>query len=130
MDQRGSGIGRMKAAMLNHGLDAPTYDLTDSYFRVTLKGPGDDLDRLMIPAGTPAGIPPALEKQLNRRQKAALQEVLKSGSVSSGWLVKSEEVTYDTANRDLIDLSNLGILARQGKGRATKYVLVETEMRK
>ena len=71
-----------------------------------------------------------MEKQLNRRQKAALHEVLKSGSVSSGWLVKSEEVTYDTANRDLIDLSNLGILARQGKGRATKYVLVETEMRK
>ena len=27
MDQRGSGIGRMKSAMLNHGLDAPVYDI-------------------------------------------------------------------------------------------------------
>lgn len=36
---------------------------------------------------------PVMEKQLNRRQKDALQEVLKSGSVSSVWLVKSKELT-------------------------------------
>ena len=130
MDQRGSGIGRMKSAMLNHGLDVPVYDLVDGYFRVYLKGPGDDLDRLRLPAGTPSGIPPSVEEQLNERQKAALQEVLEAGAVSSGWLVKALNVTYDTANRDLIGLAALDILVRQGKGRATKYVLSETKERK
>lgn len=130
MDQRGSGIGRMKEAMLNHGLDTPEYDLTEGYFRVTLKGPGDDLDRLRIPAGTSAGLPPAVEEQLNARQKAALQEVLMSGSVSSGWLVKAKGITYDTANRDLAGLADLDILVRQGKGRATRYVQADTEERK
>ncbi len=127
MDQRGSGIGRMKAAMLNHGLDEPVYDLTQGYFRVTLKGSGDDLDRLRIPSDVSTGILPAIEVQLNKRQKAALQEVLDSGAVSSGWLVKIEGVTYDTANRDLRGLADLNILVRQGKGRATKYVLASKE---
>ena len=130
MDQRGSGIGRMKSAMLNHGLDQPVYDLSQGYFQVTLKGPGDDLDRLRVPAGTSPGIPPAIEEQLNERQKVALRKVLESGSVSSGWLVKTERVTYDTANRDLIGLADFNILVRQGKGRATKYVLAETETRR
>lgn len=130
MEQRGSGIGRMKAVMLNHGLDEPKYDLTDGYFRVTLKGPGTDLDRLRIPEELTSGIPPGIEEQLNDRQRASLQEVLKSGSVSSGWLVKTQKITYDTANRDLIGLSKLGFLVRKGKGRSTKYVLSETESRK
>lgn len=130
MDQRGSGIGRMKTAMLNHGLSAPEYALNEGYFLVTLKGPGDDLDRLRLPAGASAGLPPAVEEQLNARQKAALQEVLMSGSVSSGWLVKAKGITYDTANRDLAGLADLNILVRQGKGRSTKYILADTEERK
>lgn len=130
MDQRGSGIGRMKDAMLNHGLEPPKYDEPEGYFRVTLYGPGDNLDRLRSPSVVSAGIPPAIADRLNKRQKAALQEVLESGSVSSGWLVKTEKVAYDTANRDLIGLADLNILVRQGKGRATKYVLADTEPRK
>jgi DeoR/GlpR family transcriptional regulator of sugar metabolism len=58
-----------------------------------------------------------------------LAEVLKSGSVSSGWLVKNMQVTYDTANRDLLALAKLKILVRNGKGRASKYVLLEAKAR-
>jgi DeoR/GlpR family transcriptional regulator of sugar metabolism len=58
-----------------------------------------------------------------------LAEVLKSGSVASGWLVKNMQVTYDTANRDLLALAELKILVRQGKGRAAKYVLLEAKAR-
>jgi len=55
--------------------------------------------------------------------------VLKSGFVSSGWLVKNMQVTYDTANRDLLALAKLKILVRNGKGRASKYVLLEAKAR-
>lgn len=130
MDQRGSGIGRMKSAMLNHGLDAPEYDFSDGYFRVILKGPGKNIDRLRVPSDVSSVIPPAVEEQLNDRQKAALQEVLKTGSVSSGWLVKKEGVAYDTANRDLIALAKLNILVRLGKGPSTRYVLTDSEVGK
>lgn len=130
MDQRGSGIGRMKDAMLNHGLDEPVYDLVQGYFRVTFNGPGENLERLKPPTGIGSFLSPAVEEQLNKRQKAVLQEVLKSGSVTSGWVVQSERVTYDTANRDLRGLAELNILERQGKGRATKYVLSEIKGRK
>lgn len=122
MDQRGSGIGRMKTAMLNHGLEAPAYDLIDGYFRVTLKGPGADLDRLRVPAGTSAGIPPAIEEQLNVRQQRIIAHVLETGAVTSGWCRKEFDVAYNTAYRDLSALVELKLLAQTGKGRSTRYV--------
>jgi DeoR/GlpR family transcriptional regulator of sugar metabolism len=59
--------------------------------------------------------------------KQTLAEVPKSGSVSSGWLVKNMQVTYDTANRDLLALAELKILIRNDKGRASKYVLLKAK---
>lgn len=124
MDQRGSGIGRMKTAMLNHGLDEPEYALTEGYFLVTLKGPGDDLDRLRLPAGASAGLPPAVEAQLNARQKRILAHVSADGLVTSGWCRKEFSVTYNTAYRDLSALVELRLLNQKGKGRSTRYVLI------
>jgi predicted HTH transcriptional regulator len=124
MDQRGSGIGRMKTAMLNHGLNGPEYSLTEGYFCVTLKGPGDDLDCLRIPAGASAGLPPAVEEQLNARQKRILAYVSETGLVTSGWCRKEFDVTYNTAYRDLSALVELRLLNQKGKGRSTRYVLI------
>ena len=49
MEQRGSGMLRMKSAMFNHGLDVPEINVEDGYFQVTLPGPGDSTDRLRVP---------------------------------------------------------------------------------
>lgn len=122
MDQRGSGIGRMKEAMLNHGLDMPEYDLIEGYFRVTLKGPGDDLDRLRSPSDEVAGIPPAVADQLSKRQVAILEQAVSEGKVTTGWVVSALNVVKDTAVRDLKGLCDLGLLNKQGKGRGVHYV--------
>ncbi len=122
MDQRGSGIGRMKSAMLNHGLDEPQYDLVDGYFRVTLKGPGDDLSRLRVPQGTAKGIPPAVEEQLNKRQRLILEQVVADGQVTTGWVTAHLSVAKATAVHDLNRLCELGLLAKEGKGRGVRYV--------
>jgi len=122
MDQRGSGIGRMKDAMLNHGLSVPEYDLTDGYFRVTLKGPADDLDRLRVPVEVGAGIPPAIVEQLSKRQISILEQAVKDGKVTTGWVVASLNIAKDTAVRDLKGLCELGLLSMQGKGRGVHYV--------
>ncbi len=127
MDQRGSGIERMKAAMLDHGLDAPDYDMIDGYFRVSLKGPGDDLDRLRIPAATPSGIPPAVEEQLNDRQRNILEYVAVNGSITTGIVISNLNVSKITAVRDLKGLCELGILNLKGKGRGAHYIPVLSE---
>lgn len=122
IEERGSGFRRMTDQMLDHGLDRPLLGTDTGYFQVTFPGPGEDIDRLRVPESRLV-VTPAIEAQLNKRQTETLAEVLKSGSVSSGWLVKNLQITYDTANRDLIELAGLGLLVRQGKGRATRYVL-------
>jgi len=114
--------------MLNHGLDQPILGTDTGYFQVMFPGPGENLDRIRVPE-TRLMVTPAIEAQLNERQRKALAEVLKSGSVASGWLVKNMQVTYDTANRDLLALAELKILVRNGKGRASKYVLLEAKAR-
>lgn len=126
MDQRGSGIGRMKAAMLDHGLDEPVYDLTQGYFRVTLKGPGDDLSRLRVPSDEAVGIPPVIADQLSKRQVSILEQAVKEGKVTTNWVVSNLDVSKVTAVRDLKGLCDLGLLAVMGKGRGAHYVPKQT----
>lgn len=122
MEQRGSGFARMQDAMLNHGLDLPRFTQEDGFFVVTLPGPAGNYDRLKVPAGATGPITPAIEVQLNGRQKRILAEILATGFVTSGWVVKHLKVTYDTANRDLLDLAARKLLVREGRGRASRYV--------
>jgi predicted HTH transcriptional regulator len=121
MEQRGSGFARMRDAMLNHGLDAPTFTEQDGYFVVTFPGPDGNYDRLKMPKDVAGLIPVAVEAQLNERQRKIVSQVLKKGSVTSGWCRKQFGITYDTANRDLLALMKLGILERKGSGPGTHY---------
>lgn len=123
MDQRGSGIGRMKVAMLDHGLDAPRYDLTEGYFRVTLKGPGVDLDRLRIPSGISEGISPAIEEQLTDRQRDILTRMVAGEKITSARCMELYSITRQAVNADFSKLLDFGLIKRIGAGRATHYVL-------
>jgi ATP-dependent DNA helicase RecG len=123
MEQRGSGISRMRAAMIDHGLDAPQFEMNDGYFQVILPGPGDNLKRIRIPANAGvSAMPPSLEEKLSDRQKRIIQHVLKDGFVTSGWCRDNFHVVYDTAQRDLAELVDLNVLVRTGKGRNTRFI--------
>ena len=128
IEERGSGFRRMTGQMLDHGLDRPLIGTDTGYFQITFPGPAEDVERLRVPEQRLL-VTPAVEAQLNERQRKALAEVLRSGFVASGWLVKELDVTYDTANRDLKGLAEMNILTRQGLGRAARYVLREPESR-
>jgi predicted HTH transcriptional regulator len=105
-----------------YGLDVPSYDLLDGYFCVTLKGPGDDLDRLRVPPGASAGLPPAILEQLSKRQMTILEKAAKEGRVTAGWVISKLNVAKDTAVRDLNGLCDAGLLNKQGRGRGVHYV--------
>jgi predicted HTH transcriptional regulator len=126
IEERGSGFRRMADQMLDHGLDRPLLGTDTGYFQVTFPGPGENIDRLRVPQSRLV-VTPAVEAQLNERQKKVMAEVARAGFVASGWLVKNLRVTYDTANRDLKGLAELQILVREGHGRAARYVLREPE---
>jgi predicted HTH transcriptional regulator len=79
----------------------------DGYFVVTFHGPNGNYDRLKVPEGIAGLIPAAVEAQLNERQRKIVAQVLKKGSVTSGWCRKKFGITYDTANRDFLALMKL-----------------------
>jgi len=121
IEERGSGFRRMRDQMLDHGLDQPLIGTDTGYFQVTFPGPGEDIDRLRIPE-TRLLVTPAVEAQLNVRQKAIIAHVLENGSVTSGWCKKKYSVAYQTVYRDLSGMLEIGLLIRTGAGRSTKYV--------
>ncbi len=122
MEERGTGIQRMNAAMLNHGLEKPKLTLVEGELMVTLPGPGDNLDRIKTPTDAPGLISPAVEDKLNQRQKAIMEEVAKSGFVTTAWAVKKFGIVKDTTRRDFNELIEMGLLIRTGKGRRIRYI--------
>jgi len=124
MEQRGTGFERMRAAMLDHGLEAPILDQKDGYFRITFLGPAGDFDRIRVQDNAPGTVPPSIESQLSERQKAIIIQVHSAGFVTNKWCREHLNVVRDTAHRDLNGLVKLKILERSGKGRSTRYILV------
>jgi predicted HTH transcriptional regulator len=120
MEQRGSGMGRMRAAMIDHGLDVPKIEMSDGYFQVILIGPGDDLKRLRVPQ-------PTIESQtvfesFNERQRSMAAMLTEGQFLSSKKCQELFGVTRETVNRDFEVLLKANIATRKGKGRSTVYV--------
>jgi len=124
IEERGSGFRRMREQMLVHGLEQPLIGTDTGYFQVIFSGPGDNLDRLRVPDAR-LRVTPAVEARLNERQRKILVHAVETGSVTTGWCMEALSVARDTAHRDLVDLVELGLLARLGSGRSAAYVLKE-----
>ncbi len=122
MEERGTGIRRMRRAMLDHGLELPHVALDEDRFVLTLPGPGDDLGRIRTPAFSAEGLPASVAEELNERQKAILELAISTGSVTNRRVQERFKVVQDTALRDLTLLHQLELLQKEGKGRSTRYV--------
>jgi predicted HTH transcriptional regulator len=79
MEQRGGGFARMRDTMLNHGLDALLYSHQDGYFVATIQGPNGNYERLKLSERAVGFITPAVEAQLNERQKTIMVQVQREG---------------------------------------------------
>lgn len=126
IEERGSGFRRMRDQMLDHGLDQPLLGTDTGYFQVTFPGPGDNLDRLLVPE-TRLLVTPAIEAKLNARQRKIMAQALENGSVTTGWCLENLGVVKDTAHRDLVGLVDLDLLVRRGSGRGAKYIPKEAK---
>ena len=125
IEERGSGFRRMRDQMLNHGLDQPLLGTDTGYFQVTFPGPGENLDRLRVPVSIPGAlVTPAIEAQLNERQTKMLALLAAGEKLTSRRCEQEFGITRDTAARDFALLMELGLAARQGRGRSTSYILI------
>lgn len=122
MEQRGSGFERIRAAMLDHGLDAHEIDQRDGYFKVVLPGPNGNYDRIRTPADAQGLIAPSIESKLNERQKKIMVQVQTEGTVTTAWVMDQLGVVKDTARRDFALMVDIGLLDREGSGRGVHYV--------
>ncbi|MDP2643502.1 MAG: helix-turn-helix domain-containing protein [Desulfobacterales bacterium] len=125
IEERGSGFRRMHDQMLDHGLDPPLLGTDMGYFQITFPGPGENIEKLLIPEKRLL-VTRAIEASLNDRQKQIMEHVLESGTVTRRWCVTEFQVANDTAGRDLKELKDLGLLTPEGKGRAVRYVIGTT----
>jgi ATP-dependent DNA helicase RecG len=121
MEQRGSGFARMQDAMLNHGLDLPRFTQEDGFFVVTLPGPAGSYDRLKVPAGATGLITPAVEAQLNERQKKMVLLLTSGEELTSRRCEKEFGVTRPVTAKDFASLVRLGLADKVGSGRSTRY---------
>ena len=121
MEQRGSGFARIRDAMLNHGLDEAKISQEDGFFVVTLPGPAGNYDRIRTPAVVAGPVTPAIEAQLNERQKRMVTLLVAGERLTSRRCEQEFGVTRDTASRDFARLVSLGLAEKTGRGRSVSY---------
>jgi len=120
MEQRGSGIRRMRAGMVDHGLDIPGYTFRDGYFQVLLRGPDDDVERLKTPVKS--AVLPSAEERLTKRQRQIAELLARGKVLASRECQERFGISGVTAAADFKVLVELGLAERVGKGRGTRYV--------
>ena len=130
MDERGSGIRRMRDALIKHGSEFPLFRLQDQEFSVSLfahtrsilKGSVHDLQKDIKGKGF------AELKDITERQRQILKEIQKRNYITTALCVQSLGIARDTAWRDLKDLQSKGFVKQTGTGRATRYIIDETNI--
>lgn len=123
MEQRGTGFARMRDAMLNHGLDEPRIDQQDGFFIVTLPGPAANYDRIKTPENAGGLVTPAIESQLNERQKKMVALLTNGEELTSRRCEIEFGVTRPVTAKDFGALVKLGVAQKVGSGRSTRYRL-------
>lgn len=124
MDERGSGIRRMREVMQRHGLEVPRFALVDDEFTVTLAAQPKLVEAHHgVAAELLPGEPYSPDPELTGNQNAALTGAAERGCISTAWCVQHLGLSRDTAWRMLDDLKEKGFLEKIGTGRATRYVL-------
>ncbi|MCJ7633143.1 hypothetical protein MUP77_12225, partial [Candidatus Bathyarchaeota archaeon] len=120
MEGFGTGIGRMKFQMREHGLSEPVLEIKKQFFNVTFLGPKEDILKLVKPKRTD------LRKQgLNDRQIKALAYVFDKNVISHKEYCELFDVDNFTAFKELKELVDKGLVKQHGKGLDSHYELQE-----
>lgn len=121
MEKYGTGIGKMKKLMKEHGLEEPEFREEGDFFVVKFYGPGENILDLVsdIPEERMVDLK---ELGLNERQIKALEMMVNDGVIFTNALYQETfQLERRTASRDLRKLVDLKQVYKIGSGRGTKY---------
>ncbi len=121
MERFGTGIGKMKRLMKEHGLAVPSFEEEGDFFVVKFYGPGDKL--LDLVPSIPEERQTDLKKLgLNERQIEALRLMVNDRITFTNRQYRDLfKVSNQTFVRDMKMMSDLGFVISIGKGRALRY---------
>jgi predicted HTH transcriptional regulator len=105
----------MRENCRDYGTPEPEYELSERETGLTFRSSGK---AIIISEIEKTGV------KLNDRQKKAFKHILGEGRISTKDYCELNNVVPDTANRDLKDLVEKGLVKRVGKGRSTHYALI------
>ena len=119
MERFGTGIGKMKKLMKEHGLSAPELSEEGDFFVVKFYGPGDKILDLVpsIPVNRITDL-----SHLNKRQLEILKLIYNEGkAISRKDYAERFNTSIRSAQRDLRQLLAEQHIKQEGAGRAVKY---------
>jgi predicted HTH transcriptional regulator len=119
IEEKGSGLGRVRDAMISHGLRPPVFDFADGYFVVTLPGQ----EQLW----SSTRLAPGLLAKLGRQEQKIVNLVMTRGRLSASECAKKLDVDVATARRHLKKLVDRGVLETRGSGPQLAYHLAGSE---
>ena len=111
-EERGLGLKSLRSRASAAGLPLPSYSYRPPYVVLTLY-------RDALAAGV--DVRPDAVEQLNESEKAGWRWIARQETVTSRQYAEAMEVPDRTARAHLGRLTELGLLRRTGKGRATRY---------
>lgn len=115
MEEKGSGLARMRDSLKQHGLRPPLFEIDSGYFVVTFHGEGREWDDIRVA--------PELMRKLKPEQRELVELIMNRGRITSRECAENFSTDTRTARRYLNKLREQGIIERRGSGPGTYYVL-------
>lgn len=126
MERFGTGIGKMKKLMKEHGLSLPEFSEEGDFFVVKFYGPGEKI--LDLVPGIPGHRQTDLKKLgLNERQIEALRLMVneKKRMTIAAYVSVFKEISSKTAIRDLKQLIDSGFVQKVGYKKGAYFCATE-----
>lgn len=124
MENRGTGIERIRSIGEAAGLKGFDIRATDGNLELTLLGPGEAIETMALPPDHLEKVLPASKRDLlNERQRDMAARLGRGETLTSRQCAELYKVTRDTTVRDFRTLIAAKVAVQVGKGRSTSYVL-------
>lgn len=119
MEKFGTGIGKMKRFMKNHGLSKPEFLEEGNFFVVRFYGPGDRILDLVsdVPEERMTDLSHLKERQVKTLELIYNENV----QISRKEYAKKYDISIRSAQRDLRQLLEENLIVQEGLGRGVKY---------
>jgi len=118
IEEWGTGTNRVMKKMKKYHLPEPEFQNISGGFEVLLTGPGESFKDKIGSDELPI-------LDINERQKKALEYLQNKGTITRRKYLDITNVSTRTANNELKNLVEKGLIKRKGKGRAVHYILRE-----